>query len=374
MQTYVDSAYYARAEESVTDRVVYVLGAGFSAPLGLPVMSNFLMKSKDMYFSDPEGFGYFKEVFDAIATMSVSKNYYDANLFNIEEILSIAEMQELVGGGRIRRNFEKYIVDVIDHFTPPVRNREGSLPGNWREHLFVGGHLQAEYGYFVGNLLGLEFERPPNSAGGAFYKKLPRPTTSYSVITLNYDMVLESYARYVERNHVGQYVNNENLTFHLGPEPNAIGRGVSLAKLHGSVDTGVIVPPTWNKALNRDLLDSWKLAFGLLEQANHIRIIGYSLPTADAYVKYLLKAAVIDAPHLKSIDVLCLDKDGKVQESYEQFVEFDRFRFRSGSVVDYLTRNYRMYTLGSSDYVASGDPKPLSIDKLEKAHEDFFTF
>ncbi len=375
MQAYVDNAYYAQAEESVTDRVVYVLGAGFSAPLGLPVMSNFLMKSKDMYFSDPEGFGYFKEVFDAIATMSVSKNYYDANLFNIEEILSIAEMQELVGGGRIRRNFEKYIVDVIDHFTPSVRDRGESLDsGNWREHLFSGGPLQAEYGYFVGNLLGLEFERPPNSAGGAFYKKLPHPTTSYSVITLNYDMVLESYAGYVERNHARRYANEEeNLAFRLGPEPTPIGkRGVSLAKLHGSVDTGVIVPPTWNKALNQDLLDSWKLAFGLLERANHVRIIGYSLPTADAYVKYLLKAAVIGAPHLKSIDVLCLDYSGEVRRSYERFVEFDRFRFRSDSVVAYLTRNYLMHVPGYTEYVASGNSNALSMDKLETAHERFF--
>jgi len=31
------------------DKVVYFLGAGFSAPLGLPVTSNFIVKSKDMY-------------------------------------------------------------------------------------------------------------------------------------------------------------------------------------------------------------------------------------------------------------------------------------------------------------------------------------
>lgn len=36
------------------EKVVYILGAGFSAPLGLPVMSNFLVKSKDLYFSDTE--------------------------------------------------------------------------------------------------------------------------------------------------------------------------------------------------------------------------------------------------------------------------------------------------------------------------------
>ncbi len=64
IQTYVEDVYYAQAEESVSDRVVYLLGAGFSAPLGLPVMSNFLMKSKDMYFSDPERFSTFKEVLE----------------------------------------------------------------------------------------------------------------------------------------------------------------------------------------------------------------------------------------------------------------------------------------------------------------------
>ncbi len=35
-------------------RVAYLLGAGFSAPLGLPVMSNFLAKAKDLYFEDQE--------------------------------------------------------------------------------------------------------------------------------------------------------------------------------------------------------------------------------------------------------------------------------------------------------------------------------
>ncbi len=36
------------------DKVVYFLGAGFSAPLGLPVMRDFLIKSKDMYFENPD--------------------------------------------------------------------------------------------------------------------------------------------------------------------------------------------------------------------------------------------------------------------------------------------------------------------------------
>ena len=373
MQTYIadPDVYYAQAGESVTDKVVYLLGAGFSAPLGLPVMSNFLMKSKDMYFLNPEKYGTFKGVFDTIAEMSVSKNYYDADLFNIEEILSILEMQELVGSGRLKSDFIRYIIEVIEHFTPPVEDRRDAFPGNWHGFLFSGGSLQAEYGYFVANLHGLQFEMLPNSAGVPVYRKTSHPSTSYSVITLNYDMVLESYAQYIERNHQRHHTNEEEAPwFHRGPDPaDMVTRRVSLAKLHGSVDTGVIVPPTWNKALNQDLLSSWKLAFKLLTEANHIRIIGYSLPTADAYVKYLLKAAVIHAPHLKSIDVLCLDNLGEVRERYERFIEFNRFRFVSGSVVDYLKKNYRAHApSGHLPY-----DSPVSMDRLEHAHQEFFT-
>jgi hypothetical protein len=131
MRTSVDDTYYAQAEESVTDKVVYLLGAGFSAPLGLPVMSNFLAKSKDMYFSYRDRFEYFPKVFDTIREMSVSKNYYDADLFNIEEILSILEMRELVEGGRLKRSFVRYIIDVIEHSTPPVQDRRRDLRSRW---------------------------------------------------------------------------------------------------------------------------------------------------------------------------------------------------------------------------------------------------
>ena len=34
------------------NRVVYVLGAGFSAPLGIPIVRSFLEKSKDLYCAD----------------------------------------------------------------------------------------------------------------------------------------------------------------------------------------------------------------------------------------------------------------------------------------------------------------------------------
>ena len=51
------------------EKVTYILGAGFSAPLGLPVMQDFLAKSKDLYFSDPRRYRHFERVFDLVRNL-----------------------------------------------------------------------------------------------------------------------------------------------------------------------------------------------------------------------------------------------------------------------------------------------------------------
>jgi hypothetical protein len=128
------------------------------------------------------------------------------------------------------------------------------------------------------------------------------------------------------------------------------------------------VPPTWNKALHPESIPAWRRAFKILKEANHIRIIGYSLPTADSYVKYLLKAAAIEAPHLKSIDVLCLDGDGKVKSRFDEFITFYKYRFVNGSALDYLTEHHE--TLVKPFEQIFG--KPMICDKLEDFHDKYF--
>src|SRR4051812_9097662 len=100
------------------EKVVYLLGAGFSAPLGLPLMSNFLVRSKDAFAADPDKYAHFQEVFKTIDGMHVCKSYFDADLWNIEEVLSILEMREGLAASSVARSFTKYIIDVIQHYTP----------------------------------------------------------------------------------------------------------------------------------------------------------------------------------------------------------------------------------------------------------------
>ena len=76
------------------NKIVYIFGAGFSAPLGLPLMNNFISKSKAMYFnSNPsKNYDYFNDTFKMIESNSYVKNFVNSDLFNIEELLSILEM------------------------------------------------------------------------------------------------------------------------------------------------------------------------------------------------------------------------------------------------------------------------------------------
>ena len=102
------------------ERIVYLLGAGFSAPLGLPVMQNFYTRSMDMLDDDKQKYGYFSKVFDAVRNMSPTKTYFDSDLKNIEEILSILDMKDMVSGENQSFMFAKYIKEVIKHHTPTI--------------------------------------------------------------------------------------------------------------------------------------------------------------------------------------------------------------------------------------------------------------
>ncbi|MBL7075112.1 SIR2 family protein [candidate division KSB1 bacterium] len=357
------------------ENVVYLLGAGFSAPLGLPVMDNFLEKSKDMYFETPDKFKHFLKVFDTIKEMSISKNYFSTDLFNIEEILSILEMKTSLGENGSSRFFIKYIIDVINHFTPSIVPHKNPLIGNWNEHIFGDKPIANYYGYFVSSLLNAQTTRrivEDNYGNKSPIYKLSKDSNhqaKYSVITLNYDLVIENYCNFLNQNlefcndikFIKPY-NNFNVESSKFPV---------IAKLHGSIDTGKIIPPTWNKLLNkREIKDAWKAAHKLLIKANHIRIIGYSLPTTDSYVRYLFKSAIIYSLHLKNIDVICLDHNGEIKKRYDEFIQFKNYRFIPEDTLNYLKQNFEL-----NESFERPDSKTMkgSFNRLEQAHNSFMT-
>ena len=105
-----------------------------------------------------------------------------------------------------------------------------------------------------------------------------------------------------------------------------------------AVENGNIIPPTWQKNIDKTIEEDWQIAFEKLRAANHIRIIGYSLPVTDAYIHYLLKASVLNNNALKSINVICLDKWGAIQPGYDKFIKLPpaKYQFSNSDVVSHL--------------------------------------
>lgn len=160
-------------------------------------------------------------------------------------------------------------------------------------------------------------------------------TASYSVITLNYDRILESVCE-LTRQH--PFEEPHALAFDVHPGDPVRSGAPSLVKLHGSIDHETLIPPTWQKTLHPEVKPLWQRAHALLQKAHHLRIIGYSLPPTDGYVPYLLKAGLRHAPNLKSIHVLCLDKGNEagIEKRYDDLIDFRHYRFHNGDVISYL--------------------------------------
>jgi hypothetical protein len=348
------------------EKICYILGAGFSAPLGLPVINNFLLKSKDMYFDKPTAYEHFKVVFDKINEMAVSKNYYATDLFDIEEILSILEMNAQLEGEEFKDQFLNYIRDVIKYYTPQMKPFKSEMPINWFNLVFGYGLLKY-YGVFIGNFFNMKFHTQWVGEKRDFYvEETVNPRFRYSIVTLNYDMIPEL---------VCAFVNDTYKTVSL---PIAFSNSVDhdwtnpvIAKLHGSVDSGIIVPPTWSKGVHSQIIPEWIKAYDLLKNSTHIRVIGYSLPSADAYVKYLLKSAVLKSSYLKSIDVLCLDPDSSVKRRYDEFIQFKYYRFIDANVLDYLTHIDQVEIRHATE-VTQQKYSMMTMNHLEDAHNDFF--
>ena len=351
--------------------VVYILGAGFSAPLGLPVMRDFWQKGKDMLRSDPVKFGYFREIFKLMSDTSKAQTYFEYPTQDIEEALSILEMRKFLGGEGDFETFKHFITDVITYHTPLIP--QGVEPsGEWDRTIFGKNSVDERnqwFGYFVASLFSLgvqlsEYSDQYNQTRGELaFAREQNPELNYSVVTLNYDMVLENFCEFINKYLPSGF---SKIGFSKNDEATRAQAFPSLAKIHGSVKDGAIIPPTYSKGLYQpDLPSSWKLAYALLLRANHIRIIGYSLPSTDAYIRYILKASISEADDLDRIDIICKDSGGKARERYREFIKFKNVRFAPKPVEDYLGMNYNRRGLDANR-------KLLSFNALERAHEDFF--
>jgi hypothetical protein len=80
----------------------------------------------------------------------------------------------------------------------------------------------------------------------------------------------------------------------------------------------VIVPPSWNKAdYHAALSDVWAAAAKHLSEAEHIYVIGYSLPETDSFFRHLYALGSVGVTPLRKIAVFNPDSTGSTDARFQ---------------------------------------------------------
>lgn len=293
-------------------KVVFFVGAGFSAPFGLPVMANFIDMARDLYFSDPEKYATVGKTLELIHKYSNTKNYLNINLHNIEDLLSIAYMEQVINGKNKKdiQLINEFIRTVIIEYTTDVSNG-----------MYWFAHYIANVKFTNGDVYRTTYL---NNERVDSYKKIFNgkisQNSAFGVVSLNYDLLIENALTSISDN-IGRYYKLSEtpniVEEYYKPVKNNKANGIPFAKLHGSIDSE-IVPPTWNKNVNPAIQQDWSLAYSLLTEATHVVFLGYSLPQTDNYIKYLLATSLNRNERLKRVSVITKDNNHDVENRYNR--------------------------------------------------------
>ncbi len=310
---------------------VYILGAGFSKYANLPLINNFYFRSKDIFseLTDDKTKGAFQDIFDFYKKYSHVKSYMNTDLQNIEELLSIIEMNSFLSYQKmnmIKNSYLLYLKTVIEKCTPDLNhNKNPNNSVNSYEDL---------YSKFISLVFGINFNF--DQKGKKFLERDKK--NNNGIISLNYDLLLEKILQIINDYKFNEIRNTNQpfLDFYYGLDENNYsrlenyGKKISLkyAKIHGSINfhkkdnnnIPLIIPPTWNKTSEKEMKPVWQLAYELLKNSEEIVFIGYSLPETDLYVKYLLINGINDCFNLKKITIVCPDDENEnIRRRYEKF-------------------------------------------------------
>lgn len=320
--------------------IVFILGAGASKMAGVPLMNDFLDKSYDLW-----KFGWFKKydeefklVYGAISDLQKVHSKSQLDIINIESVFSAFEMAKTL------RQFSDYPIEKIDRLSHAMRTL-----------IIQTIEQQVEFKRSQEGIL----PPKPYHKFAEMLDKLKSSASSkqsVSIITFNYDMCVD-YALFWK-----------HLPFDYGLRDSIESHHLGFFKLHGSLNWGycekckkiipfevekycdkngwhrqngsfkmeigsqlnhitccdntiggepVIVPPTWNKTdYHRKLSTVWSNAAKQLSEAEHIFIIGYSLPSSDEFFRYLYALGTVGNTTIKTFWVVNPDQSGTTQSKY----------------------------------------------------------
>jgi NAD-dependent SIR2 family protein deacetylase len=373
------------------DRNVYILGAGFSAPAGAPLLRTFLDVSRQInddpaYGLDDQEQIQFHRVFQFKHAMAAAREKFVVDLDNIEDLFGLIEISNRLGeeDGQLRRDVIYLIAKTLQvSIMPPGSSRPqiafhtGAIPGDVESLTAPSGRPFRDeggnnftvdlYTYFAALVAGL-LDAPQK-----------RSNRKDTIITFNYDLICDDAIRRV------QCAPNYGLPGHADL-PGAT-KSLDILKLHGSANWAycpncrgvrvleekvteapqafrdyrccggdpcelLLVPPSWDKAEYRAVIKSvWSRAVEELRLATRICVIGYSMPQVDAFFKYLLTLALSRNDHL--LKLIVVDPEPAMEQRYrdvfDQTFQHRRFNFVGYGVTEFLGNRMSIESLGRAE-------------------------
>lgn len=339
---------------------VFILGAGASVSAGAPTMKEFLDRADFLRRTTPDGKlsqHAFEDVFTARAQLSsvYEKAYLD--LENIEALFSAVEMGLLVRKFGPRKQHEiqtlrdsliTLIVQTLElsiHFSIDQRGllSVGEMPSfgasvaaaRARAHdialitfnydLLLEAALEragVPYDYWLGDNL-VEFAVPLLKLHGSINWATCRECGRVRPVALREFLK-------------GRSANERDLFVNLGSELQRYARCDCEHQMKVLPGPPLLVPPTWEKgAREKSLQTVWAAAAKELSRADHIVIVGYSLPETDSFFRYLFALGTQSPTRIQGIWVYNPDRDGTVEERLGKMIGrgvTERVQFRNKDV------------------------------------------
>lgn len=320
------------------DRNVYILGAGFSAAAGMPLMQDFMSSMRDLQASPTldgasrKGVYAIDRLLKKRAALAKARDKVKLDLDNIEQLLGLIDAQAVIEGYQGLTQIQSDIRKAISCILDPQRIRS----------VLMRFQVRPEFHRILSNLglIDIHHDRYNSSENhveinpyhlfaaiitGQLDEQYDRQASDI-VISFNYDLVLEESLRKFEW--YAQYFPQTTAT---DPQHRQRfehkDRHTPLLKLHGSINWGmnkdgiyienpmklidkdvlypVITPPTWNKSIFfSEFSELWAAALRAIAEATRIFIIGYSFPEADQHFKYFLAAGLAENTTLRSLVII----------------------------------------------------------------------
>lgn len=392
--------------EKAYDRNVYVLGAGFSADAGAPLINNFLDHSHRLLLDPATGLDdierrQFQAVFDFRREVAQAREKVVLDLDDIEQLFGLIEISErLRPSNELRTSMQHLIVKTLQLTTGNFRKpriRLSGRPGAEFLNRIANGHSGFTRESGGGDIFSCDvYTFFAGLATGFFDPESDRARRKDSVITFNYDLVLEKALARVGA--IAEY----DLPAHLDSSQRSREDTprIPVLKLHGSANWAIctkcedsvvvldekvaenpnalrqrecprcktssyqplLIPPSWDKSEYRDITSQiWGRAVSELEKATRIIVVGYSMPEADAFFRYLVTLSLSRNQHLFQFIVVDRQVPNQFSDSEEGQTTRRSVQEKYAGLLDPLfhRRRFRMELTGFSQFMARGVDRTL---------------